>query len=96
MYLELNTGRRTKWHLSMDYPIVVWIITDIVIIVAYFTQNTVDQLRTIDDYPQLVMVHVPEGAYKCARNPKRPVREMNTLGGKPLHHHPYLYQVNST
>lgn len=76
VYVELSTGRRTKWHL-----------------IAYFTQNTRDQLRTIDDDPELVKIQVPEGAYKCARNPKRPVREMNTLGGKPLHHHPYLYQT---
>jgi len=75
VYLELSTGRRTKWHL-----------------IAYFTQNTLDQLRTIDDYPLLSIIQVPEGAYKCARNPKRPIREMNSLG-KPLHHHPYLYQT---
>lgn len=64
-------------------------------LVAYYTQNTLDQLRTIDDYPQLVIIQVPDGAYKCARNPKRPAREMTSLG-KPLLHHPYLYQVNST
>ena len=74
-----------------------WVNTHILncYLVAYYTQNTLDQLRTIDDHPQLLMIQVPDGAYKCARNPKRPAREMNT-SSKPLLHHPYLYQVNST
>jgi len=78
VYLELCTGRRTKWHL-----------------IAYYTQNTLDQLRTVDDYSQLVEIQVPDGAYKGARNPKRPAREMNSMG-KPLLHHPYHYQTRDT
>jgi len=61
-------------------------------LIAYYTQNSLDQLQTIDDYPRLAIIQVPDGAYKCARNPKRPAREMNSLG-KPLLHHPYLYQT---
>jgi len=61
-------------------------------LIAYYTQTTLDQLRTIDHYPLLADIQVPEGAYKGARNPKRPTREMNPLG-RPLLHHPYLYQT---
>jgi hypothetical protein len=77
VYLHLGTGPRRRTKWHL---------------IAYFTQNTLDQLRTIDDYPQLVAIQVPDGAYKCARHPKRPSREMNSLG-KPLLHHPYLYQT---
>jgi len=61
-------------------------------LIAYYTQNTLNQLRTIDDHFKLAALQVPEGAYKCARNPKRPVREMNS-SGRPLLHHPYPYQT---
>jgi len=61
-------------------------------LIAYYTQDTLDQLRTIDDHLELATLQVPEGAYKCARNPKRPVREMNS-SGRPLLHHPYPYQT---
>jgi len=61
-------------------------------LIAYYTQNTLDQLRTIDDYPDLAAIEVPDGAYKGARNPKRPAREMTSMG-KPLLHHPYIYQT---
>jgi len=61
-------------------------------LIAYYTQNTLDQLRTLDDHLELAALQVPEGAYKCARNPKRPVREMNS-SGRPLLHHPYPYQT---
>jgi len=59
-------------------------------LIAYYTQNTLDQLRTIDDHADLAILPVPDGAYKCARNPKRPIREVNS-SGRPLLHHPYPY-----
>ncbi|CCL99052.1 uncharacterized protein FIBRA_01063 [Fibroporia radiculosa] len=34
---------------------------------AYYTQDTVDQLRTVDQMPELRTVRVPEGLYVCAR-----------------------------
>ena len=95
VYLDLSTGRRTKWHLSKGCPIIdpgEDAITDI-FLVAYYTQDTLDQLRTIDHYPQLAEIQVPDGAYKGARNPNRPAREMTSLG-RPILHHPYIYQVN--
>ncbi|KAH8107772.1 hypothetical protein BXZ70DRAFT_912542 [Cristinia sonorae] len=34
---------------------------------AYYTQETVDRLQTVDDIPDLRSLVVPEGAYICAR-----------------------------
>lgn len=61
-------------------------------LVAYYTQDTLNQLQTIDDIPRLAMVNVPDGAYKGARNPKRTAREINSLASRPM---PYQYQVMS-
>jgi Gti1/Pac2 family transcription factor len=37
-------------------------------VVAYFTQDTLDRLRTIDDLPQLANLNVPPGKYRTARS----------------------------
>ncbi|KAI0029889.1 Gti1/Pac2 family-domain-containing protein, partial [Vararia minispora EC-137] len=34
---------------------------------AYYTQETLDQLHTVDDFPQLAALRVPDGLYICAR-----------------------------
>jgi hypothetical protein len=42
-------------------------------LIAYFTQETLDQLYTIDDHihhPRLASLQVPTGMYTCARSPK--------------------------
>ncbi|KAI0725270.1 hypothetical protein C8Q72DRAFT_785895 [Fomitopsis betulina] len=41
---------------------------------AYYTQDTVDHLRTVDDLPKLRGIDVPKGRYVCARtsNTRRP------------------------
>lgn len=39
-------------------------------VVAYFTQDSLDYLRTIDDHPQLASLSVPPGKYKSARSAK--------------------------
>lgn len=62
-------------------------------LVAYYTQDTLNQLQTIDDIPLLAMVSVPDGAYKGARNPKRTARELNLLASRSM---PYHYQVISS
>lgn len=38
--------------------------------VAYFTEESLDQLRTIEDIPQLASLRVPHGKYKSARSAK--------------------------
>ena len=38
--------------------------------VAYFTEDTVNRLRTVDDIPQLANLSVPHGQYKSARSAK--------------------------
>jgi len=57
--------------------------------IAYYTQDTLNQLQTIDDIPNLAMVNVPDGAYKGARNPKRTAREIHSLASRQM---PYQYQ----
>ena len=37
-------------------------------VVAYFTQDSLDALRTIDDLPQLASLTVPPGKYRTARS----------------------------
>jgi len=64
-------------------------------LIAYYTQNTVEQLRTIDDFPDLATLQVPDGAYRGARNPKRPARETTSLGRPLMHHHPYLHHTRN-
>ncbi|TFK44294.1 Gti1/Pac2 family-domain-containing protein [Crucibulum laeve] len=45
-------------------------------LIAYFTQDTLDYLRTIDDFPELASLQVPPGKYKSARSSKsRPPRD---------------------
>lgn len=42
--------------------------------IAYFTQDTVDYLRTVDDLPELAAIQVPPGAYVPARCSKGRLR----------------------
>ncbi|KAF9010605.1 Gti1/Pac2 family-domain-containing protein [Cyathus striatus] len=39
-------------------------------LIAYFTEESIDRLRSIDDIPQLASLHVPHGKYKSARSAK--------------------------
>ncbi|THU96745.1 hypothetical protein K435DRAFT_797078 [Dendrothele bispora CBS 962.96] len=39
-------------------------------LIAYFTQNSLQYLRTIHDIPSLANLHVPPGKYKSARSAK--------------------------
>ncbi|KAH9920162.1 uncharacterized protein B0H18DRAFT_1025478 [Fomitopsis serialis] len=49
---------------------------------AYYTQDTVDQLKTVDDIPSLRGIGVPEGRYVCARtsNTRRSSRSSARAG----------------
>lgn len=38
--------------------------------VAYFTEESIDRLRSIDDFPRLASLSVPHGKYKSARSAK--------------------------
>jgi len=60
-------------------------------LIAYYTQNTLHHLRTVTDFPELANIPVPDGAYKSARNPKRPAREVNATERSMLQ--PYQYQI---
>lgn len=44
--------------------------TDTFFSVAYFTQESLEYLHTIDDVPGLSSLHVPPGKYKSARSAK--------------------------
>ena len=96
VYTE-RTGRR-KWHLSTSHLSVlkIYIFTSHLYLVAYFTQDTLDQLRKVGDVPGIAGIFVPSGAYKAARNPKRTAREMSSSASLPVgrsFHRPYQYQV---
>jgi hypothetical protein len=48
-------------------------------LIAYFTQNSLNYLRTVDDIPQLASLHVPPGKYKSARCAKGRIRERRAI-----------------
>ncbi|KAF7315876.1 hypothetical protein MIND_00104100 [Mycena indigotica] len=56
-------------------------------LIAYFTQDSVDYLRTIDDIPQLAGLRVPPGMYKSAR--RRPGQQHSQPHPPPP---PYAHQ----
>lgn len=59
-------------------------------LVAYFTQESVDFLRSIEDIPQLANLTVPAGMYKSARSAKGRPRD-NPQG----YDQQYLYNVHA-
>lgn len=77
-----------KWHLSTStLPIeICWPRADrpssCSLTVAYFTQGSIDNLRTIDDVPPLANLEVPSGVYRSARTQKRPAPSSNALGSR--------------
>jgi len=54
-------------------------------LIAYYTRNTLYQLETVDDFPNLATIIVPGGAYKSARNPKRPARDVSSSDPSLVH-----------
>lgn len=48
---------------------------------AYYTNDSLDKLRTIDDFPELASLHVPPGRYLSARS----INKNPKLGPYPSH-----------
>ena len=73
VYVETPRGRR-KWHLSTFFTSSFYSgrlannSISSAYVVAYFTQDSLDSLRTIDDLPQLASLTVPPGKYRTARS----------------------------
>ncbi|KAF5321551.1 hypothetical protein D9619_001471 [Psilocybe cf. subviscida] len=70
-------------------------------LIAYFTEDTVNRLRTIDDIPQLASLHVPHGSYKSARSAKgRPdhifASDSDNTGFSRLEYVPYMPQTSTS
>lgn len=68
--------------------------------VAYFTEDTVSRLRSIDDIPQLANLAVPHGKYKSARSAKgRPDHIFNpdaeSSAFNPLEYVPYAPRTST-
>lgn len=68
--------------------------------VAYFTEESLDRLHSIEDIPELASLHVPHGKYKSARSAKgRPDRIFNPETESPefshLEHVPYTANLMS-
>lgn len=80
VYINGHAGMK-KWHLSpFSSPSPYFISLTQVLADAYWTQETIDQLQTIDDIPQLRHLQVPEGLYVCARTNR--MRDNFAKGGK--------------
>ncbi|KAJ2930288.1 hypothetical protein H1R20_g6838, partial [Candolleomyces eurysporus] len=58
-------------------------------LIAYFTEESLERLRSIDDIPQLANLRVPPGKYKSARSAKgRPEHIFNPdAEAEEIHHH---------
>lgn len=72
MFVETPRGRR-KWHLSrLTFLLYLGLTKNSILssahVVAYFTQDSLDCLHTIDDLPQLASLNVPPGKYRTARS----------------------------
>ena len=68
VYVDLTGRGRRKWHLSaFKFLIGTFQAIDVLSAVAYFTQETIDNLYTIDDFPELVGLQVPPGKFRSAR-----------------------------
>lgn len=91
VYVDTNIGRR-KWHLSKSFQLRGWHVavqkyskTFPPLIVAYFTEDTINQLRSVDDIPELVSLVVPHDRYKSARSAKgRPDHIFNPESEGPV------------
>jgi hypothetical protein len=69
----VNTGRgQRKWHLSGYHELCPVHSGNLIPVlpVAYFTEETVHRLRSIDDIPELASLSVPAGRYISARSAK--------------------------
>lgn len=66
VYIDTVRGRR-KWHLSKYLSFVMSQRTYAAYIVAYFTQETVDTLRTVDEMPSIAALRIPPGRFRSAR-----------------------------
>lgn len=59
--------------------------------VAYFTEESIESLKCIDDLPQLASLHVPHGNYRSARSAKgRPEHIFNPEESPTSAHAEYL------
>lgn len=58
-------------------------------LIAYFTQESVEYLRTVDDIPTLNNLFVPPGKYKSARSANRKIRDSGFSGDRCSNFSPY-------
>ena len=73
VWVDGPKGRR-KWHLSKSGPPLYYILMTLTRVnlsnfnlAAYFTQGTVEKLRTVEDFPHLACLDVPPGKYISTR-----------------------------
>ncbi|KAH9083922.1 Gti1/Pac2 family-domain-containing protein [Lactarius deliciosus] len=57
-------------------------------LIAYFTQETIDNLYTIDDFSELTGLQVPPGKFRSARCVKGRPKDTSENGGSFTSHHP--------
>jgi Gti1/Pac2 family transcription factor len=68
VYVDLSGRGRRKWHLSaFGFRISALAAIHPLPLVAYFTQETIDNLYTVDDFPELAGLQVPGGKFRSAR-----------------------------
>jgi hypothetical protein len=58
---------------------------------AYWTQESLDDLLTVDDYPELRSLDVPPGTYLCARTNRMRETVARSARGNPFPTSPRLY-----
>jgi hypothetical protein len=87
VYVDLAGRGRRKWHLSaFGFLIGALQAINVRPVVAYFTQETIDSLYTIDEFPELVGLQVPPGKFRSARCVKgRPKEASENTGPYSSH-----------
>ncbi|KAJ7594435.1 hypothetical protein C8J56DRAFT_437429 [Mycena floridula] len=64
-------------------------------LIAYFTQESLGRLKSVDDFPVLASLEVPRGSYPSARHPKgRPEHIFNAKPEGPRQFVTYLPKVS--
>ena len=86
VYVDLAGRGRRKWHLSAFRSLIrAFQAIDVRLSVAYFTQETIDNLYTIDDFPELASLQVPPGKFRSARCVKGRPKDTENVGPYSSH-----------
>lgn len=77
VYMTMENGERQKWHISRLIIKTVLAPSNSILLAAYFVSETIHQLRTTDDVPDLSALEVPYNIFMSVRKPRECLLEMS-------------------